>query len=504
MMSQKPAPQSNIATIIRPPVIAVMGHIDHGKSTLLDYIRHSNIVGKEAGGITQHVGAYEVVHTGKDGKPHKITFLDTPGHEAFKGIRERGADVADIAILVVSAEEGVKPQTLEALKFILESKTPYIVAINKIDKPGADIERTKQNMAENEIYLEGHGGSIPFVPISAKTGQGVEDLLDMMLLVAELEELTGDASKPAEGVIIEAHLDPKKGITATLIVKNGTLNKGTFIVAENSFTPVRGIENTSGVKCESACFSSPIRITGWNVMPNVGAQFKIVETKKEAEGLISKKIEARTVAKKTAEDTRTELFVIIKADVAGSLEALEQEIKKLETDRLSLRIIGKGVGAITETDIKTAAGVKDPFVLGFNTEADAQAKNAAERLGITIRTFDIIYKLIEWLSAEAIKRVPKQAHDEVLGNARILKIFGKEKDRQIIGGKVENGTLTAGSSFKIMRRGFEVGQGKIRGLQHLKAKTDEVQKGMEFGAMTESKIEIASGDFIETFVTTLQ
>ena len=504
MATKQPRPKPNISTL-RPPVIAVMGHIDHGKSTLLDYIRKTNIVDKEAGGITQHVGAYEVLHKTKDGSIKKITFLDTPGHEAFKGIRARGADVADIAVLVVSAEEGVKPQTLEALACIKESQTPYIVAINKIDKPGADIEKTKQNLAENEIYLEGYGGAIPFVPISAKVGTGVDDLLDMMLLVAELEELTGDTTKPAEGVIIEARLDRKKGMTATLVVRDGTLKVGQFIVAGNALASVRSIESITGERLETATFSTPVRIAGWNAAPKAGSVFVSADTKKLAEELCSTISTALPKTKKTTdeEDLRTRIDLVLKADTLGSLEAIEHEISKLQSEKLNIKIIGKGIGAISESDVKSAMGMKDPIVLGFNSGIDTQTKGLGERLGIHIETFDIIYKLVEWLDLEAKKRIPKEAHDDVTGSARILKIFSKDKDRQIIGGRIENGVITSGANFKIMRRDFEVGRGKIRGLEHMKAKVDEVKKGMEFGTMAEAKIEIAVGDTLETFVTTL-
>ena len=250
--------------IVRPPVIVVMGHIDHGKSTLLDYIRNTNVVDKEAGGITQHISAYEVMHAGKDGKTYPITFLDTPGHEAFQSMRQRGALVADIAILVVSAEDGVKQQTLEALKAIRSDEIPFIVAINKIDRPGADIDRTKQNLAENDIYVEGYGGDIPFVAISAKTGEGIPELLDILLLVAELESLSADTAKNGQGIIIESNLDTKKGITATAIILDGTLRKGEFAVSGNSISPLRIVENFAGKPIESATFSSPVQSPALN------------------------------------------------------------------------------------------------------------------------------------------------------------------------------------------------------------------------------------------------
>ena len=267
----------------RPPVVAVMGHIDHGKSTLLDYIRKTNIVDKEAGGITQHISAYEVIHKDENGKDKKITFLDTPGHEAFSKMRERGAKIADIAILVVSAEDGVKPQTVEAYKAIAESNTPFVVAINKIDKAGADIERTKMNLAENEIYLENYGGKVPFAPISAKTGDGIDNLLSLILILAELENFEGDAKENASGFVLESNMDSKRGIQATLIVKNGTLKKGMYVVSEDSICSTRIIENFLGKIISEASYSSPIRLIGFDKMPKAGSIFKAFENKKDAE-----------------------------------------------------------------------------------------------------------------------------------------------------------------------------------------------------------------------------
>lgn len=290
----------------RAPVIAVMGHIDHGKSSLLDYIRKTNVIAGEAGGITQHVSAYEVVHKAPDGKEHKITFLDTPGHEAFQALRMRGVQIADIAILVVSAGDGVKPQTLDALKCILEAKIPYIVAINKIDLPDANIDRTKQSLAENEIFIEGYGGDIPAVPISAKTGEGIDELLDMMILVADLADLTGESDVTGEGIVLESHLDAKKGIAATLIIRTGTVSQGMFVVAGESISPVRIMENFLGKNIREATFSSPICIIGWDTLPPVGASFKTFGTRKEAESYVQNLKEKTLFKKHKKAQTKTE------------------------------------------------------------------------------------------------------------------------------------------------------------------------------------------------------
>ncbi len=485
----------------RPPIVVIMGHIDHGKSTLLDYIRSTNIVATEAGGITQHISAYEAVHKNNDGKECKITFLDTPGHEAFKGMRARGAKVADIAVLVVSAEDGVKAQTIEAYKSIIEAKVPYIVAINKIDKPNANIEKTKQTLAEAEIYVEGYGGDIPWIAISAKTGQGIPELLDVMLLVAEMNELTGDESKPAEGVIIESRMDPKKGIVATLVITDGTLKKGAFVVAEGAMTPVRTIENFLGKPIDSATFSSPIRLTGWTAVPNVGDPFVTFEKKKDAEAHVAKvAVLKKTVVKDFLPVDGVLFPIILRADVAGSLEALEHEIGKLKHDRVILKIIQKGVGAISESDIKLAYGANKPAVIAFHTKADANAIDLASRNNIDIQKFDIIYKLTEWLEDEIKKRAPHIEMVEKLGEFKIIRYFSQQKELQVIGGAVLSGKIQNGVRFKILRRDVEIGEGKIVELQSQKIKVNEVPEGNECGLQVESKITLAERDVLIPYI----
>lgn len=491
----------------RPPIVVIMGHIDHGKSSLLDYIRKTNIVEGEAGGITQHLSAYEVSHPSKAGVADRITFLDTPGHQAFSKMRSRGAGVADIAILVVSAEDGVKEQTKEALKAIKEAGIPYIVAINKIDKPNANIERTKQNLAENEIYLEGFGGDVPFVPISAKVGTGIPDLLDMLLLVSEMENLTGDTTVLARGVVVESHVVPSRGISATLIITNGTLKKGTFIVAEESMTPVRVIENFLGKQVTEATFSSPIQITGFDSLPSVGASFRAYATKKEAEAAQATLRDSRT--KKGAPDAvRTIplgdnaliIPVIIKTDVAGTLEAIEKELGKIERERIAIKVIAKGVGAIGENDAKLASGSENAIILGFHTKVERSAVDIALRFGVTIKTFDIIYELTDWVTKELDSRTPKVLGEEIVGTLKVLKTFSAMKHKQVIGGKVATGTLELGAQVKIMRREAEIGRGKVIELQAQKLATKKVEEGNECGLMVEAKIEIASGDILEAFV----
>ncbi len=492
------------ALVKRPPVVAILGHIDHGKSTLLDYIRKTNIVEGEAGGITQRISAYEV-----ERGDQKITFIDTPGHEAFAGMRERGAGTADIAILVVSAEDGVKPQTVDAYKEIEKAKVPYIVAINKIDKPAANVERVKMTLAEAGIYLEGYGGSVSYVPISAKTGQGVDELLDLIVLTADVTGLTGDSSKPAEGTVIEAHRDPKKGISATLVIKDGSMGPGMFVACGSAFSPTRIIESHVGKKITEATFSSPVRLVGWNKAPQVGGHFVTFESKRDLEEYVEaaeeeeRKPKAKVPenAERTGEEApKVVIPLIIKADVQGSVEAIEHEIKKIKSERVTLKTVSASIGDVTESDIKVAAGSSDALVVGFNVKVDSQAAAMIERLGIKHANFDIIYNLREWLEEKVKERTPKVQTEEVMGKAKILKFFSRAKDRQIVGGKVTDREISLGHKVKVFRRETLIGEGFIRELQQTKVKTSSVQEGFEFGAMVECAIELAPGDVIEDFV----
>jgi len=486
----------------RGPVVAIMGHIDHGKSTLLSYLRNSKTELKEAGGITQHISAYEVEHTTKEGKTHKITFIDTPGHEAFCGIRKRGAVVADIVILVVSAEDGVKQQTIEAKNSIVENNTPYIVAINKIDKPGADIDRTKQSLAENEIYVEGYGGDIPVVALSAKTGDGVNELFDMIILVAELAELKGNPESPAEGIVIESNRDIKKGISSVCIIKDGSLEKGMFIVSGTAMSPIRMMENYLGKPIDTASFPSPVKIIGWDELPSVGRTFKTYTDREDARADVEKaRLEKTSNEEVVSEEGLTCIPFVVKADTGSSLEALLSEIKKNRTDRIMAKVISCGIGTISEKDVKLADGNEKAIIIGFNTKIDSPAKNLADRNEIEIKTFDIIYKMNEWLTEVLTTRTPKMSVDENTGTAKILKTFSKMKDRQVLGARVENGTMLVGNNVKIMRKEIEVGTGVIRELQQQKSKTSEVHQGTEFGAMISSDVDIMVGDKIESFVT---
>mgnify|MGYP001609219823 FL=1 len=493
---------TNSNLIPRPPVEVVMGHIDHATSQLLDYIRNSNVVEKEKGGITQHIGAYEA-EVQHDGKKKKITFLDTPGHEAFSQMRSRGAKIADIAVLVIAADEGVKPQTLEARDIIKKAEMPFVVALNKIDKPNAKPESVKGQLAENNIFVEGYGGNVPCASISAKTGEGVKDLLDLLLLLAEMENLRADPKGNASGVVIESNIDQKRGVSSTLLIKNGMMKKGMCIVSRDAIATVRIFEDFKGKKLEQATFSSPIRITGFNKLPEVGASFKTFITKREAEE--SAAADNKSFISSTSEKPeqvleqkdKVVIEMIIKTDTAGSLEAIEKELTKLEDEATTLIMLKKGVGDINEDDARSASAANNPIIMGFNVNINASAGEIINRLKMPFFLSDIIYKISEWLEAEIQKKkaqMPKK--EEMVGAAKILKTFSRSKTKQVIGGKVNSGKIIEGKKFKIKRNDFEIGEGKIINLQQDKKEVKEAGEGSEFGAMTENKIEIVKGDEI--------
>ena len=470
----------------RPPIIAVMGHIDHGKSTLLDYIRKTRVVETEIGGITQRLSAYEVEHTDATGNKRRITFLDTPGHEAFQNMRLRGAKVADIVILVVSAEDGVKAQTLEALEAIKQAEVPFVVAINKIDKPNANIERTKMSLIEKGIYLEGMGGDVPFVSISAKTGEGIGELLDMLLLVADLEELSMDPTLPASGVIIESHRDPKKGVFATLLITNGVLSLGQYVVSESSYAPLRIIEDFAGKKIKRAEASSPILVSGFSCCPRVGASFTVVENKKEAERIANefKETTREETSFEVSEDT-TVFPVVIKANALGSIDAIVHELNKITDEHIAFRVIHQGVGSITEKDVQRAIGINEKrhaLVVGFCVSIDAPAYELIRRHSIPTKTFEIIYELSEWLAETAKSIAPKRAVEEILGKARVLKVFSSKKNKHLLGGRVLEGVIHKNDIVKVLRGEEVIAEGKIESIQKQKTVVSSVEEGAEFGA----------------------
>jgi translation initiation factor IF-2 len=482
--------------IERPPVVAVLGHVDHGKSTLLDFIRKSNVVATEHGGITQHVAAYEVVHNEK-----RITFIDTPGHAAFQAIRQRGANVADIAILVVAADDGVKAQTEEALQSIRDARIPFVVAINKIDKPNADLNRTVASLLEKSVFLEKYGGDVPWAAISAKAGTGVEELLDLILIVAELQELKGDASVPAEGYVIEAHRDQKRGMAATLILKNGTLKSGMAVLAGTALSPVRLMENHEGRAIKEASFSSPVQLIGFDELPDVGASFQTFEKKRDAEAAQeaarSAKPQPRTVV---AEENpaRYIMPVIVRADTQGSLDALELECGKIGDEHSGVQLVQAGIGLVSESDVKAAIASKSPAaVVGFNVAVDPVAGALADRDGIRIETFNIIYKLTERLEELLKETRPKRLVTRVLGKAKVLKQFSSRKEEHVVGGSVSEGSLIKGKSLRVTRRAVVVGNAEIINIQTNKQNVNRVDAGSEFGAQLEAPFTIAQGDVLE-------
>ncbi|MBI2612591.1 translation initiation factor IF-2 [Candidatus Kaiserbacteria bacterium] len=495
----------------RPPIVVVMGHVDHGKSTLLDFIRKSNTVAKEAGGITQHVAAYEVERPStRSGQTKRITFIDTPGHAAFQTIRARGANVADIAILVVAADDGVKPQTLEALQSIKGADIPYIVAINKIDKPNANVERTQASLMQEGVYLEKLGGDVPWAAISAKVGTGVEELLDLILLVAEVHELKGGAEAPASGFVIEAHRDPKRGLAATLIITSGTLRSGMTVVAGRGISPVRIMETTGGVALREASFSTPVQLVGFDELPDVGAEFLAFKGKREAEEARSAASETRVKEGKAAyipeeHPAQFSLPLIVRADTSGSLEAIEHETVKLGDEHASVRIVQSGIGAVSENDVKAAlAGSVQAVVIGFNVKVDPIAEEHARQHMVRVETFDIIYKLTERVEELLHQTRPKRLVEEIVGKAKVLKQFSSRKDQHVVGGSVAEGYLARGASVRVLRRRTLIGVGKIKNIQSHKADVERVESGSEFGALIVSPFEVVQGDTLECFTSAMK
>lgn len=484
-----------MASTSRPPIVAVMGHIDHGKSSLLDFIRKANVTLGEVGGITQHVSAYEAVHD-QEGVPRKITFLDTPGHEAFRALRARGALAADIAILVIAAEEGVKPQTLEAFEAITEADIPVIVAFTKIDKNGADIERAKITTVEHGIYLEGLGGSIPYTGVSSKTGEGVSDLLDLVLLTADLAELTADTSGEAVGFVLESSQDSKRGISATLIIKSGTLSVGSTVVSEQALAPVRFIEDFKNTRIKEALPSQPVRISGFTILPSAGSPFTAFKNRKEAEKLVLSTLEERVfpVAERAPEGI-TLLPIILKADVTGSLDGIKHELAKISHERVHIRILSEGIGPVGETDVKSAHA-SNAVIVAFTVSTETYAREFAERVGVSIETFSIIYELKKRIEELVQERSPVITTEQVMGEAKVLRTFSRSGNKHVLGARWISGSLKLMDQVKIDRRGIPLERGKITNLQVARIDTSEIKMEGEFGLMVECKGDIAEGDTI--------
>lgn len=497
----------------RPPIIVIMGSVDHGKTTLLDYIRKTNVAAKEAGGITQSIGAYEIMHQSQtyaertqtnaeksqrmsasglresaSSERRRITFIDTPGHEAFSKMKTRGAKIADLAILVVAADDGVQPQTKEAIKIIKESETTFVVAINKIDRV-PDATKVKNELMQAGVLLEGYGGDVSYQPISAKTGEGVNELLDLVLLAAELEHLDYDPSHHASGYVLEAKLDSRRGVLATLIITDGTLKAGEEIAAGEAYGKVKILENFLGKRTDSLTASAPAVVAGFESLPKAGEKFHVGKPE-EIKTLVA------TAKQKKAPLTDLEktgvVNLILKADVSGSLEALSQIIKNLpKKEGREIEIIGESVGEITDGDVKLAISTKS-LIIGFRTSATKAAENLARAHNIKIVQSEIIYDLVK-VAEEALELLGKKI---AKGRLEILATFSKKGTKQVIGGKVTDGNIVNNAALEIERRNEIIGEGKILNLQQAKKDVKTVPAGNECGMLFDSQVEIKVGDVL--------
>ena len=478
--------EENKNLMSRPPVVVVMGHVDHGKTTLLDYIRKTTVASREAGGITQSIGAYETEHSGK-----KITFIDTPGHEAFIKMRSRGANIADLAILVVAADEGLKPQTKESLKILEETKTQFVVAITKIDKNNADIERVKNELMTNGVLLEGYGGQISYQPVSAKTGEGVNELLDFILLAAEMENLTYDKSAPASGYILEAKMDRRRGLEASVIVKDGVLKTGEFISTETAKGKIKIMENFAGKTAKELAPSSPALIIGFENLPQVGEAFSSVEKSELPEIRPSNLPEIRPSNLPATEEPSSALRLIIKASDSGSLEALSGIIKAI-AEQKPLKIIAESVGDVSDNDVKMAISSK-AMIIAFRSKTEKGPKYMADINNIKIISSEIIYELVKTIE-DFLVQLEKPAP---AGTLRILAVFNQsDPKKQIIGGKVESGVFKNKSQFGIERDGTIIGTGRVNNLQQQKKDATEVAEGKEAGLLASSETMVKAGDLL--------
>ncbi|WP_102346903.1 translation initiation factor IF-2 [Bacillus sp. Marseille-P3661] len=492
----------------RPSVVTIMGHVDHGKTTLLDSIRHAKVAAGEAGGITQHIGAYQVEAGGK-----KITFLDTPGHEAFTTMRARGASVTDITILVVAADDGVMPQTREAINHAKAAGVPIIVAVNKMDKEGANPDRVMQELTEYNLIPEAWGGDTIFVMLSALKGEGIDELLEMILLVTEVEELKANPNRLAVGTVIEANLDKGRGPVATLLVQNGTLKIGDPIVVGNSFGRVRAMVNDLGRRVKVAPPSTPVEITGLNEVPHAGDRFVVFEDEKKArqvgEARAQKQLEEQRgeKTKVSLEDLfeqikqgeMKEINLIIKADVHGSAEALAGSLQKIDVEGVKVKIIHSGVGAITESDI-ILASASNAIVIGFNVRPDVNAKNTAERENVDIRLHRIIYKVIEEIEAAMQGMLDPEFEEKVIGQVEVRETFKVSKVGTIAGCYVTDGKITRDAGIRLVRDGVVIFEGAVDTLKRFKDDAKEVSQGYECGMTIKNFNDIKEGDIIEAYV----
>ena len=490
----------------RPPVVTVMGHVDHGKTSLLDTIRQTHVTSQEAGGITQHIGAYQVVQQGK-----KIVFLDTPGHEAFTSMRARGAQVTDIAILVVAADDGVMPQTIEAINHAKSAKVPIIVAINKMDKPGANPERVMQQMTEYGLVAESWGGDTIMVPVSAVKKTGISELLEMILLVAEVQDLKANPNRPAVGTIVEAELDKGKGPVATVLVQNGTLRVGDSILAGTAYGKVRAMTNDRGEKVKKAGPATPVEVIGLSDVPQAGDILAVLDEK--AARSIAEKRMAKTKAEAVAQAQKVtledlfqqiqageikDLNLLVKADVQGSIEALRQSLESLKNKEVRVIIVHSGVGAINESDVMLASA-SNALIIGFNVRPDANARKAAEAEKVDIRTYRVIYDAINDVEAAMTGMLAPEFREVLLGRVEIRQVFNIPKG-VVAGSYVQEGKITSTSQVRLLRNGVVVYEGKMESLRRFKDDVKEVAAGYECGITLEKYRDIKEGDIVEAFV----
>ncbi len=484
----------------RPPIVTVLGHVDHGKTTLLDTLKKTKLAEKEAGGITQHINSYQVKENNR-----LITFIDTPGHEAFQAMRERGASIADIAILVVAADDGVKPQTKEVIDFLLTKNIPTVVAINKIDKPTANTNKVKQELAEHKIFLEGYGGDIPYNEISAKNNINLDKLLETVLLVADINEIKGNYDSPPVGIVLEAKKDPRKGPLANIIIKNGTLKVGQDVIVGNIKGRIRKIEDYTGKNIKEATPSMPATIYGLPEVPNNNDLLEILTKEKEKElkekhetVSLNKNLDSSTIIKNIDAALKNKFPIILKADTQGSLEALEQVLETLPKDEIVLKIIQKGVGPITEKDIQTAES-GEAIIYGFNVYPTQSASQFGKKTKIVIKSFKIIYELIEDIKDEMSNRLEPEIKRTDLGKLKVLAIFKNMKKGMIVGGKVTTGKMVKNEQLEVLRDKEVIGKGILTQLQQNKEDVSEVKENFECGLTFSGNTKIEVGDTIRCF-----
>ena len=490
----------------RPPVITIMGHVDHGKTTLLDTIRNSNVVTGEAGGITQAIGAYQIDYKGK-----KLTFIDTPGHEAFTEMRARGASVTDIVIIIVAADDGVMPQTREAIDHAKAANVPIVVAVNKMDKPGANPDRVMTEMAEAGIQPEEWGGDVMFVNISAKTGMGIDDLLERLLLISEVSELKANPKRYASGTVIEAKLDKSLGVVSTLLIQNGTLRIGDDIVVGNYAGRIRTLKNDRGESLVEAGPSAPVTITGLSDSPSAGDKFMVFENEKKARSIANERmLKARENANKSSgsvslddlfnriSDGANEINVILKADVKGSEEAVKNSLLKLDVEGIKINVIRSGIGTVTDSDIVLAAA-SDALIIGFNIRPNNKTMENAKEKGVDIRLYNIIYKVVEEMEAAMKGKLEPEYEEKVLGSAEVRKLFKFSKVGTIAGSMVVDGIINRNAKARVIRDGVIIYDGNINSLAREKDQVKEVKQGLECGITIENFNDIKEGDIIEAY-----